>query len=220
MLESLEGRTLFTVSFADTSTIAYYGGPPSHMEIFASTPKSGSLDTDDKLGNFEIQDLMSQFNQAETLASSIQKKLDDTRNAMNEGGGRRGGGGGSVAMKDLATLVVFDDGPSDMIAFRAVTPPAGPQPDAAPPAGNEEPPPAGEDAEPEAEPVAEDAGEEVVEAEAIDDGGAMPADEEAEAEPVAEDVDGGGAEGEPEAPPADADLVEALWGDDALEQAA
>ena len=32
----------------------------------------------DKLGNFEIQRLMSQFNQAETLASNVQKKLDDT----------------------------------------------------------------------------------------------------------------------------------------------
>ncbi|MEM1298258.1 MAG: hypothetical protein AAGH68_03185 [Pseudomonadota bacterium] len=36
----------------------------------------------DRLGNFEIQDLMSRFNQAETLASSVQKKTDDTKNAV------------------------------------------------------------------------------------------------------------------------------------------
>ena len=37
---------------------------------------------EDRLGNFEIQDLMSRFNQAETLASSVQKKRDDTANAV------------------------------------------------------------------------------------------------------------------------------------------
>jgi hypothetical protein len=36
------------------------------------------LESQDRLGNFEIQRLMSQYNQAETLASSVQKKLDDT----------------------------------------------------------------------------------------------------------------------------------------------
>jgi len=35
------------------------------------------LESKDKLGNFEIQDLMSSFNQAETLASSVKKKQDD-----------------------------------------------------------------------------------------------------------------------------------------------
>lgn len=40
------------------------------------------LESQDKLGNFEIQDLMSRFNQAETLASSVQKKTDDTKNAV------------------------------------------------------------------------------------------------------------------------------------------
>ena len=33
-------------------------------------------------GNFEIQRLMSAFNQAETLASSVLKKRDDTANAV------------------------------------------------------------------------------------------------------------------------------------------
>jgi hypothetical protein len=36
------------------------------------------LEAQDKLGNFEIQRLMSQYNQAATLASHVQKKLDDT----------------------------------------------------------------------------------------------------------------------------------------------
>lgn len=40
------------------------------------------LEAEDKLGNFEIQDLMSTYNQAETLASSVLKKRDDTSNAV------------------------------------------------------------------------------------------------------------------------------------------
>ena len=36
------------------------------------------LESKDRMGNFEIQRLMSTYNQAETLASSVQKKLDDT----------------------------------------------------------------------------------------------------------------------------------------------
>jgi hypothetical protein len=39
-----------------------------------------SLEGADRMSNFEIQRLMSDFNQAETLSSSVQKKLDDTRN--------------------------------------------------------------------------------------------------------------------------------------------
>jgi hypothetical protein len=35
-----------------------------------------ALDGEDKLGNFEINQLMSDYNQAETLASSIAKKRD------------------------------------------------------------------------------------------------------------------------------------------------
>ncbi len=44
--------------------------------------KMKDLEAQDKLGNFEIQDLMSQYNQAETLASSVQKKADDTNNGI------------------------------------------------------------------------------------------------------------------------------------------
>jgi hypothetical protein len=40
------------------------------------------LEADDKMGNFEIQDLLSRSNQAETLRSSIRKKLDDTAGAQ------------------------------------------------------------------------------------------------------------------------------------------
>lgn len=38
--------------------------------------------SEDKLGNFEIQDLMSQYNQAETLAANVMKKRDDTGNSI------------------------------------------------------------------------------------------------------------------------------------------
>ncbi len=38
------------------------------------------LESQDKLGNFEIQDLMSRFNQAQTLSSSVLKKQDSTKN--------------------------------------------------------------------------------------------------------------------------------------------
>jgi hypothetical protein len=44
------------------------------------------LDTDlsnqDKLGNFQVQSLMSDYNEAQTLASSVKKKSDDTDNAV------------------------------------------------------------------------------------------------------------------------------------------
>lgn len=37
---------------------------------------------EDKLGNFEIQDLMSQYNQAEQLATNVMKKKDDQENSV------------------------------------------------------------------------------------------------------------------------------------------
>jgi hypothetical protein len=40
------------------------------------------LDAQDKLGNFEIQQLMSQYNEAQTLASSVLKKQDDAAKAV------------------------------------------------------------------------------------------------------------------------------------------
>lgn len=46
------------------------------------TSKLKDLEAEDKLGNFEIQDLMSSFNQSQTLASNVQKKNDDTKSAV------------------------------------------------------------------------------------------------------------------------------------------
>ena len=37
-----------------------------------------AITAEDRMGNFEIQRLMSAFNQAETLSSNVQKKIDDT----------------------------------------------------------------------------------------------------------------------------------------------
>lgn len=44
--------------------------------------KESNLEEKDRLGNFEIQRLMSQYNQAETLASSVLKKSNDTASAV------------------------------------------------------------------------------------------------------------------------------------------
>lgn len=44
--------------------------------------KSKDLESQDKLGNFEIQDLMSQYNNAEERASSFLKKTDDAKSGI------------------------------------------------------------------------------------------------------------------------------------------
>lgn len=44
--------------------------------------KIKDLESNEKLGNFEIQDLMSRYNQAETLASNVLKKRDDTASSI------------------------------------------------------------------------------------------------------------------------------------------
>ena len=44
--------------------------------------KSKDLQSQDKLGNFEIQTLMSDYNEAQTLSSSVQKKKDDTEKSV------------------------------------------------------------------------------------------------------------------------------------------
>jgi predicted nuclease with TOPRIM domain len=41
--------------------------------------KMKDLEAKDKLGNFEIQDLMSQYNQSESTTSNVLKKLSDTK---------------------------------------------------------------------------------------------------------------------------------------------
>jgi Skp family chaperone for outer membrane proteins len=40
------------------------------------------LEASDKMGNFEIQRLMSEFNQAESLSSQLQKKREETKTAV------------------------------------------------------------------------------------------------------------------------------------------
>ena len=40
------------------------------------------LESQDRMGNFEIQNLMSEFNQAETLSSSVMKKLEASKNTV------------------------------------------------------------------------------------------------------------------------------------------
>jgi hypothetical protein len=44
--------------------------------------RAKSLESQDKLGNFEIQTMMSSLNQAETLASSVLKKMSDTTSGI------------------------------------------------------------------------------------------------------------------------------------------
>jgi Skp family chaperone for outer membrane proteins len=41
-----------------------------------------NLEAADKLGNFEIQNLMSEFNQAETLRSQALKKIEETKKSV------------------------------------------------------------------------------------------------------------------------------------------
>ena len=50
------------------------------LDALSTTLKE--LESQDKLVNFEIQNLMSEFNKVETLASSVLKKRDDTANAV------------------------------------------------------------------------------------------------------------------------------------------
>jgi chromosome segregation ATPase len=44
--------------------------------------KMKELEEKDKLGRFEIQDLMSQYNQAETTTSNVLKKLSDNKSSV------------------------------------------------------------------------------------------------------------------------------------------
>lgn len=42
------------------------------------------LESKDKMGNFEIQDLMSTYNRAQTAASNVTRKLDETKNSITQ----------------------------------------------------------------------------------------------------------------------------------------
>lgn len=43
---------------------------------------TNDLESQDKMGNFQIQDLMSQYNEAESLAASVEKNKDDSDQAL------------------------------------------------------------------------------------------------------------------------------------------
>jgi hypothetical protein len=62
------------------------GDHDNYTKINALKDAFHKMDTDlsnqDKLGNFQVQSLMSDYNEAQTLASSVQKKLDDTKSAV------------------------------------------------------------------------------------------------------------------------------------------
>jgi hypothetical protein len=56
----------------------------SHSFKFVPTGALHPSSPEARLGNFEIQRLMSQYNQAETLSSNVQKKLDDTKSGQQQ----------------------------------------------------------------------------------------------------------------------------------------
>jgi|SoiMethySBSTD1v2_1073268.scaffolds.fasta_scaffold2016656_1 hypothetical protein len=66
------------------------GSTPGHplpaLSNIVQQPLAASEDLAvvDRMGNFEIQRLMSAFNQAETLASNVQKKSDDTISGIQQ----------------------------------------------------------------------------------------------------------------------------------------
>ncbi len=66
---------------ADPGTVLAVQG--TLAQVKASFDANGKdLQSQDKLGNFEIQGLMSDYNEAQTLASSVQKKLHDSNSAV------------------------------------------------------------------------------------------------------------------------------------------
>jgi hypothetical protein len=64
-------------TLSDTRSLV--GELRDHIERLSE--QLASLDGDDKLSNFAIQQMMSDYNFAEGLASSVQKKLDCLRTA-------------------------------------------------------------------------------------------------------------------------------------------
>ena len=62
----------------DLSAIAQFERPLDVMEKAFDHWTPGSLEAGDKLGNFEIQTLMSDYNQAETLGDRVMEALGDT----------------------------------------------------------------------------------------------------------------------------------------------
>lgn len=62
---------------ADLDTVS--GGTVFHTLRFGGAKQLGNSD---RLGSFEIQNTMSQYNQAQSLASSVLKKKDETNNSI------------------------------------------------------------------------------------------------------------------------------------------
>src|SRR4051794_28873806 len=75
-------RPAFNDHLTDNAIIIIGGNNPFDSVQAAFDGHTKDLDGQDKLGNFAIQDLMSQYNQTETLASNVAKKTDDTANAI------------------------------------------------------------------------------------------------------------------------------------------
>jgi len=67
-----------------SSPTRYASGLNAFVEALKKSIEESSkdLEAQDKLGNFEIQSLMSDFHKAETLATSTKKKTDDQRSAV------------------------------------------------------------------------------------------------------------------------------------------
>jgi hypothetical protein len=81
----VSGRTPrpgFNDHLTDNAIIIIGGNNPFDSVQAAFEDNTKHLESQDKLENFAIQDLMSQYNQTETLASNVAKKTDDTTNAI------------------------------------------------------------------------------------------------------------------------------------------
>lgn len=86
-LLSSAGLESYDVNFRGDGTVGV-NGDQQHNANMLETVRGRlqdaikDLEADDKIGNFEIQDLLSRSNQAETLKSSVRKKVDDTASAV------------------------------------------------------------------------------------------------------------------------------------------
>ncbi|HYE18206.1 MAG TPA: hypothetical protein VEA69_07165 [Tepidisphaeraceae bacterium] len=80
------GRTPGGNSFAERGIIIVSGRDASPADGVRARlgGRSKQLEGNDRIGNFAIQQLMSAFNQAETLSSNVQKKMDDTTSGQQQ----------------------------------------------------------------------------------------------------------------------------------------
>ena len=75
-------RLAFDDQLNDRAIIIVGGKDPLDATKAAFDSMSKGLESQDKLGNFEIQDLMSQYNQSESLSSSVARKKHDADNSI------------------------------------------------------------------------------------------------------------------------------------------